>query len=117
MACKSKYRKMASHALYFECHCQCEMNNIELVVPVCEVSERAGRWIDGSEEEREEVEKDLGGVKVEKAWATKPSAGEDPLWKLWGLRGAEMGKQNPVDDIHKKKKKGGKQEDKSKDRK
>lgn len=33
------------------------------------------------------METALEGVKVEKA--SKPSAGEESLWKLWGLRGAE----------------------------
>lgn len=60
---------------------------------VCEVSREVGEWRDGSEggEEREEVEWALEGVKVEKTWASKPSAGEESLWKLWGLRGAETG--------------------------
>lgn len=59
----------------------------------CEVSWEVGGWRDGSEgeDEREEVERALEGVKVEKTWASKPSAGEEVLWKLWGLRGAETG--------------------------
>lgn len=60
---------------------------------VCEVSWEVVGWRDGSEgeEEREEVERALEGVKVEKTWASEPSAGEEVLWKLWGLRGAETG--------------------------
>lgn len=77
-------------------HCQLETNhNFELnyVIPVCAVSEEVGGWTNGSEgeEEREEVERALEGMKEEKAWASKPPAGEEPLWKLWGLREAEMG--------------------------
>ena len=63
---------------------------LNYAIPVCDVSQAVGEWRDGSEveEEREEV---LEELKVEKAWTSKPSAGETPLWKLWGLRGAEMG--------------------------
>lgn len=46
------------------------------------------------------MERDLAGVKEQKAWATQPSAGEDSLWKLCGLRGAEMGKQNTGEDAY-----------------
>lgn len=90
---------------------------MNVVVPVCEVSEKAGGWRGGSEEEREEMERDLGDVKEEKSWATKLSAGEEPLWKLWGLRGADTGKQITGKDVSKEKRKWEKQEDKSKDRK
>lgn len=55
------------------------------------VSGKAGGWRDGSDEEREEVDRALG-VKVEKT--AKLSAGEEPQWKLWGLRGAEKGRRN-----------------------
>lgn len=83
-------------------HMYCMLN---FVVPVCEVSKKAGGWRGGSEDEREEVGRDVGGVKVEKAWATKLSAEEEPLWKLWGLRGAEMGKQNTGKDANEEKRK------------
>lgn len=42
------------------------------------------------------MERALEGVKTEKAWVSKPSAGEESLWKLWGLRGAEMGTKKIV---------------------
>lgn len=80
-------------------HIDCILS-ITVSVPVCEVSEKAGGWRYDSEEDREEVENDLGEVKVEKAWPTKLSAEEEPQWKLWGLRGAEMGKNKPVEDPH-----------------
>ncbi len=71
------------------------------VIPVLEVSKTAGGWRDGSggEEEREVVERALEWVKVEKAWASKPSIGKESLWKLWGLRGAEMGTKKIAENI------------------
>lgn len=70
-------------------------------VPVCEVSETVGGLRDGTEgeEERVEVERALEGMKVEKAWASKPSAGDESLWKLWGLRGAEIGTKKTAEYI------------------
>lgn len=49
---------------------------------------------DGSEGEAERKEVALGGVKVK---ASRPSAGVELLWKLWGLRGAEMGPEEIAD--------------------
>lgn len=58
--------------------------------PVCDLSEKAGRWGDGSDEDREEVERALEGTSVEKYWATTPSEEQASLWKLWGLRRAKI---------------------------
>lgn len=51
------------------------------------VLEDSGRWRHGSEgkREREEVQGVPEGMKAEKVWVSEPSAGEESLWKLWGL--------------------------------
>lgn len=54
------------------------------------------------------MERALEGTQAEKAWASKPSAGVEPLWKLWGLRGAKMGtKKEYIQEVAEKKEKGG----------
>lgn len=59
---------------------------------VCEAPGKAKEWRDGSEgaEAREDVERALRGMTVEKAWASKSSAEKVSLWKLWGLRGPDL---------------------------
>lgn len=88
-----KYRSLVSSFQLFYFWLAANHNfEINCKIPVCVC---VGGWSNGSEgeEEREEVERALDGINVVKAWTFKPSAEAVPLWKLRGLREAEMGTQ------------------------